>query len=357
MKGISINGKFLGAGLNGVHRTAALFSEALLSRRGDAFDIEIVAPQRAKKDGATDQLHPRVVNGRFGSGQGWEMISLPLATRDRLLVNFCNLGPLMHPNSVVMVHDAQTYLYPGDYSGGQASAYRVLLPLIGRRSRRLLTVSEFAKKSLVANGVATEEKIDVVHNGADHLSWVSADKKILATHELSKSGYALALGSVKSYKNMQCLFDAFAHPSLSDLPLVLAGGPGEDAYRKKGFSALSGVRFLGPVSDAELRALYENAQMFLFPSRTEGFGLPPLEAMAFGCPVIASNAGAMPEVCKDGALLLEPDDIAAWRAAILRFRDPTASLQNRKAAEERAAHFTWQRAGDRLWTLIHDLAA
>ena len=355
MRGVTVNGKFLGAPLGGVHRTAGLYAEALLARRAEGADIEVVAPRAAPEDPAFRALDPRVVPGRLGAGQGWEMLTLPRAARGRLLVSLCNLAPIAHPRSVVMIHDAQTYLHPEDYSGRQAIAYRLLLPVIARRARRVLTVSEFARRSLAEHGVAPEDRIAVVHNGGDHLLRVPAEQGTLGAHGLARGGYALALGSTKSYKNLRRLFAAFDHPALADLPLVVAGGPPAGAYA--GWGAPSGARFLGPVTDGALRALYEGAAMFLFPSRTEGFGLPPVEAMSCGCPVAAARAGAMPEVCGEGALLVDPEDTEGWRAAAQRLREPDAAMALRPAAAERAAHLTWRRAGERLWSAVEDLAA
>ncbi|QEW17877.1 D-inositol 3-phosphate glycosyltransferase [Marinibacterium anthonyi] len=356
MTGITVNGKFLGGQLNGVHRTAALYTQALLAHDGDDAEVEIVAPRPVPEGSVFGSLSPRVLPSRLGSGQGWEMIALPMATRDRLLVNLCNLAPVLHPNYVVMIHDAQTYLYPQDYSGRQAAAYRMLLPLIARRARRVLTVSEFARRTLDAHGVAPADKISVVHNGTDHLKDVAPDDSVLARHGLVPGAYAMALGSAKSYKNIPRLFAAFDHPDLCDLPLVVAGGPPAEAYARIGAVAPANARFLGPVTDAELRALYSNATMFLFPSRTEGFGLPPVEAMGCGCAVISADAGAMPEICGKGALLVDPEDTLAWRAAILRFRDPSARQAFAADAAQRADHFSWQRAGARLREVVSEYA-
>ncbi|WP_172332212.1 glycosyltransferase family 1 protein [Mangrovicoccus sp. HB161399] len=356
MKGISVNGKFIGAPLNGVHRTAALYAGALLAHHEREADVEVVSPRRLAEDPVFAELTPRVLNSPVGSGQGWEMLALPYDTRRRMLVNFCNLAPLAHPDFVVMIHDAQTFLYPQDYTGRQAKAYRFLLPLIARRARRILTVSEFARQSLAEHDVAPLEKISVVHNGGDHLLRTSADDTVVERHGLVPGGFALALGSTKSYKNIACLFKAFDHPDLADLPLVIAGGPPAEDYLAADARPPASVRFIGRVSDAELRALYSHAAMFLFPSKTEGFGLPPLEAMTCDCAVIAAAAGAMPEVCGDGALLVDPEDADAWREAVVRFRAPEARQAYAPSAAERTRMFTWEKAGARLWDIVGDLA-
>lgn len=355
VKSIAINGKFIGAPLNGVHRMAALYTEALLAHRADGIDIDVLAPSETRDDTVSAALQPRIVPGYFGAGQGWEMATLPWVARSRLLVNFCNLGPVAHPRSVVMIHDAQTFLYPADYTGRQAMAYRLLLPVIAKRAVRVLTVSEFARQSLAEQGIAPLDKTVVVHNGTDHLLEIKPDDAAVAAHGLRAQGYALAFGSSKSYKNVGRLFAAFDHPDLADLPLVIVGGPPAETYRAQGMVIPPSARFLGAVPDAALRALYAHAQMFLFPSRTEGFGLPPLEAMTFGCPVIAAHAGAMPEVCGDGAILLDPEDTEAWRAAILELCRSGAPDGLSNAAARRAQHFSWKRASETLWRALSDL--
>ena len=167
-----------------------------------------------------------------------------------MLLNFCNLAPLAHGNSVVMIHDAQTFLFPDDYSGRQATFYRLLLPWIARRARRILTVSEFSRQSLAAHGIGTLDKIDVVHNGTDHILDTSPDPDALAQHGLAKGGYVLTLGSAKGYKNMRSIFAAMHGGGPESLPLVVAGGPGEDAYRAQGWTPPAGTIFTGFVSDA-----------------------------------------------------------------------------------------------------------
>ncbi|GAD55974.1 glycosyltransferase family 4 protein [Limimaricola cinnabarinus] len=353
MKRITINGKFLGASLNGVHRTAAHYATELLK----ADRTRIVAPRPHDPDPEFPTLVPEALPGRFGAGQGWEMLSLPRIAKGDLLVNFCNLGPILHRNSIVMIHDAQTFLHPQDYSGRQATAYRSLLPWIARGARRILTVSEFSKGSLVAHGIGKADKIDVIHNGTDHLQSTAADASVLARHDLTAGGYVLALGSAKAYKNMRVLFDAFRDRRPEDPPLVVAGGPPAARYVAAGWTPPPGTIFTGFVSDAELRALYENAACFAFSSLTEGFGLPPVEAMWSDTPVISARAGAMPEVCADAARYVPPQDAAAWRDAIRGLlADPAAQAEMKAKGRARAAELTWARAGERLRELVLPLA-
>lgn len=357
MARIDINGKFLGAGLNGVHRTAAHYASLLIERgRAEGHEVRLLAPRPFKPDPEFPLLDPVVHPGRFGTGQGWEMLTLPRLAKGALLVNFCNLAPLLHGRSVVMIHDAQTYLHPADYSGRQAAAYRALLPLIGARALRVLTVSEFSRQSLAAHRVGRLDKIDVVHNGTDHILAAKPEPEILAAHDLAPGDYVMVVGSAKGYKNIARVFDAMRSPAPGGLRLVVAGGPGESVYRDKGWSAPERTVFTGFVSDGELRALYEGAAAFAFPSQTEGFGLPPVEAMLCGAPVVAARAGAMPEVCGDGAMLVDPDSTEAWRAAlgeVLSNRESRAALRAKGTA--RATAFSWEASGARLWEVLGGL--
>ena len=351
---IVINGKFLGAGLNGVHRTAAHFASLLIERARNHADVRLAAPRPFDCDPGFPLLVPEVRPGRFGAGQGWEMLTLPRIARGALLVNFCNLAPLLHGNSVVMIHDAQTFLYPGDYSGRQAKGYRALSPWIARRARRVLTVSDFSRRCLVEHGIGRMDKIDVVPNGTDHILDVEPENAILDQHGLDAGGYVLTVGSAKGYKNIRRVFEAMNGQAPAGLKLVVAGGPPRETYITAGWTPPDEAVFTGFVSDAELRALYAGARVFAFPSLTEGFGLPPVEAMQCGTPVVAARAGAVPGVCGEAALLVEPEDTAAWRAGIDRLAGPEGAAFVEKG-RERAAQLSWSAAGDRLWEVLRPL--
>jgi glycosyltransferase involved in cell wall biosynthesis len=151
------------------------------------------------------------------------------------------------------------------------------------------------------------------------------------------------------------LVEAFLAARLPDVRLVIAGGGNPTVFRDAGLPSADTVDYLGRVSDAELKSLYANAMVFACPSITEGFGLPPLEAMRSGCPVIATTGGAVPEMCGNAARYADPMDPAAWTAALCEVAGDPA-LRDAMAAKSRARanRFTW---GGAARQLLSDLKA
>jgi len=289
--------------------------------------------------------------------QAWEQLELPGLARGAVLVNLCNLAPLRHPRSVTLIHDAQVYLTPESYSTAFLAWYRFALPRIGARAARIVTISEYSRDCLVRFGVAPREKISVVPNGADHLCEVAAEPGIITRLALRPGRYVLAAANAQRHKNVSVLFKAFASPALADLTLVLAGADGAQAFAASGAVPPPGAVFAGRVSDGELKALYENAACLAFPSTTEGFGLPPVEAMALGCPAVVAPCGALPEVCGDAALYAAADDPAAWAPAIRRLADePDLAEAMRGAGRARAALYRWEASARKLLAVIDEVA-
>jgi glycosyltransferase involved in cell wall biosynthesis len=140
----------------------------------------------------------------------------------------------------------------------------------------------------------------------------------LVKHNLQPGRYVFAVSSITPHKNFAVIARALPQLKSLGIQVAVAGAVNDGLFQHTDAEALSGLKRLGYVTDAELRALYEQALVFVFPSLYEGFGIPPLEAMALGCPVLASNAAAMPEVCGDGALYFDPQDESALAQLITR---------------------------------------
>lgn len=354
MRRVVFNGKFRAGGLNGVHRVAArLIAEVdeLLSAAPSPDDppCALIVP-RGCADGLALNAIQLIEDDRPAS-QAWEQLRLPRLAAGGLLVNLANLAPVSHRPKLTLLHDAQFLRADSSYPWRQRMGYRLLTPLMARSSARVLTVSAFSAGELARGGVTGKTAADVLHNGADHVLEVEPDPAALARLGLAPRGYALMFGSPKAYKNNAVVFAAFAGGALAPLRLVIVG-PRRAALEAAGLVPPADAVFAGPCDDAVLRALYEGAEALLFPSRTEGFGLPPVEAMLCGCPVIAAPCGAVPEVCGDAARYADPDDPAAWRAAL-------ASLPRERlsaAGRSHAARYTWARAGRNLLAALRELA-
>jgi len=303
-------------------------------------------------------------------GHLWEQVILPSQSGRSLLWSPGNTGPLSKENQVVTVHDASTLDHPEWFSGKFAIWYRFLIPRLARKARKIITVSEFSKERLIANCSIAESKVVVIHNAID-ARFQPASPEVIAAfrerHQLLRP-YCLYVGSLEPRKNLSALLKAWRELSLTDFDLVLAGTAGH-VFREKGFTDFPiGARLFGRVTDDELPTLLSAATTFIFPSLYEGFGFPPLEAMACGCRVVCSNATSLPEVCGPA---FDPKDPASTGAVV--YFDPNdqeqlvAQLQvvlamNTEAANRmklnginRAAHFSWDRCASQTWAVLKEL--
>lgn len=347
-KTIYINGRFLTQRVTGIQRyaretLAAL--DSLLAGQGQAGRWVVLAPQGAERP-ALRHIDFRSV-GRF-HGHLWEQLDLPWHARDGYLVNFATTGPLLKKAQTVTVHDASVYQVPDAFSWKFRAWYRLVVRVIGNRSRLTLAVSQFAASEVARHFGVRPERIRVTSEGWEHLLGVPADDTVLARHGLARGGYVLAVSSPTPNKNFAAVLEASRLLADLDLKFVIAGSADTRVFASAGdLSGASLVR-VGYVSDAQLRALYENAMCFAFPSRYEGFGIPPLEAMGLGCPVVASSIPSVREVCGDAALYFDParpDELAQNLRAL--HGAPARLADMRERGRMRAARYSWLEAARR----------
>ena len=353
MRPILFNGKFLSARPTGVHRVAEELIRAVdtLLEERDELEAVLIHPRDIVRRPTLRRISQRRV-GR-STWQVWEQGELPLVAGPGLLVNLCNLGPVMRRDAITMIHDAQVIESPQSYAPLFRAYYRAVQPVIARRHRAVVTVSDYARDALVRHGVAPSSAITVIPNGVDHVTRTPPDRTAARAHGLTPGRYVLAPATAQAHKNVAMLIDAFRRPELATTTLALFG---DTPLAEIDRYAPANVAALGRVSDAALFGLMEQAAAFACPSLTEGFGLPPLEAMAVGAPVVAAPRGALPETCGDAAIYVDPDDPGAWAETLGRLAD--WGPLRRQRAEEGLAHaqaFTWERSARKLLRLIDEV--
>ncbi|BCD62056.1 mannosyl-N-acetyl-alpha-D-glucosaminyl-diphospho-ditrans,octacis-undecaprenol 3-alpha-mannosyltransferase / alpha-1,3-rhamnosyltransferase [Nitratiruptor sp. YY08-26] len=277
--------------------------------------------------------------------------------------NYISFPTFFDIPTITFIHDLSHIRYKEYHPKERVEYFEKYLPKSIEKSTKIVTISEFTKHELIDLSLCDKEKIEVIYNGVDpkfrptsYNEFISITKR----YNLQYQNYFLFVGTLEPRKNLKNLLAAYLqylkttnHPT----PLVLAGGVG---WRSEHFDDLlqkalnSGyVKRLGYVSEEDLIALYGGAKAFVFPSFYEGFGLPPLEAMACGTPVIASNSSSIPEVVGDAGILIDPYDVQQICKALQRI-DEDEKLRKSLATKglKRAKAFSWQKATQNLAKLI-----
>lgn len=342
--GFALNGRFLTQELTGVQRyawnVAHHFNDILSSVSSVA---PILAPIRA-----TDPNLPRMPLVKFGrlGGHAWEQVALP-ARWHGSLVNLCNTAPVVKTKQVVCIHDANVFIEPDSYSAYFRVYYRLLQSALVRRSTEVTTVSSDAAMQIAKYLPLDASQITVLPNGHEHaLEWKPqlaqiAPSIVSARHGGANRPFVLALGSLAPHKNLRLVMGIA--PRLNDvgIDIIVVGGSSK-IYSSEILDGGSNVVFTGRIDDNDLAYLLQHAMCLLFPSWTEGFGLPIVEAMALGCPVISSDRASMPEVCGDAALMAPPDEPETWIRHVETLKG-SQYLQEElsQAGRQRVKRFSW----------------
>jgi glycosyltransferase involved in cell wall biosynthesis len=366
-----INGRFLSQPPTGVQRYAGEIVRALdeiVSEQGtkaNGLKIELLCPPGSRDLPGLNSISVSTV-GR-GKGHLWEQTMLPHYVKGGLL-SLGNTGPLAISKQIVCIHDANPRLFPQSYSKPFRLFYRALLPALGRRAAAITTVSKFSALQLRKFGIAPASNIPVIPNGHEHVRrWQPSHSQ--ATRQAAGPGTVVLLGSPAPHKNISLLLDLADCLRSQGLKLAIAGALDSRVFRAKHhrtamaaapapFCDEKGVIWLGRVSNDELAALLKDSLCLAFPSYVEGFGLPALEAMALGCPVVASDRASIPEVCGTAALYAAPDGREAWLAHFLRLRgEAPLRLELAEKGRARAKQFSWRQSAQSYLNLMAHLGS
>lgn len=354
MAELFINGRFLTRRMTGVDRFAREVVAAIdrMLVDGDplvaGLQVTILVPPSDSLEHDYRRIQVRQVGKRQGTA--WEQLDLARAVpQGALLLSLCNTGPALRREHAVVIHDAGTERMPQAYSRGFRWWYRLLMPLLGRNARHLLTVSAFSRRELETVFSIPAGKAVVVSEGGEHILRVQPDPEALQRFGLDQRPYLLAVSSMAANKNFRLIVEALALLDNPPFEIAIAGGANPRVFGHAGNVETANVRWLGYVSDGELRSLYGGALGFVFPSLYEGYGLPPLEAMSCGCPVLVSTAASIPEVCGDAGLYFDPHDAVSLKEAMLRLaNDGELREQMRERGYQRARSYSWDRAAREL---------
>ncbi len=268
--------------------------------------------------------------------------------------------------SIFVVHDLTFRLFPKVHMPLNRWFLRIMLPLFLKQADTIIAVSEATRKDLIKYYPTATGKTHVIKEGVStHFQHVKDSLTIESVKKKYKlpDKFFLFLGTIEPRKNIPMLLNAFKHVQahIPGMPLVIVGKKG---WRKKSIFKLihdkkglgKNVVFINTVSENDLPAVYSLATTFVYPSRYEGFGLPVLEAMACGTPVICSNTSSLPEVTGDSAFLVPPDDMQAWKQAMIKVaKNQNLQKDMRKKGFKRSACFTWHKTAQQVLNIIHSI--
>lgn len=307
--------------------------------------------------------------GNYSISEQWKV---PLALRRERVTLFHAphyvLPPLVHCRSIVTIHDCIHLMFPQYLPNRMALTYaRTSMAMAASRATRVLTVSESSKADIMRFFGTDPGKIDVIYNAFDERFGIEPNEeevvRVRERYQLHDE-FVLYAGNVKPHKNLERLIDAFhivRNRGLDHLKLVMIGDDiSKYASLRRAvhqYQLHKYVRFLGYLPEETLAVMYRLAGVFVFPSLYEGFGLPPLEAMASGTPVVTSNVSSLPEVAGDAAQLVDPYDPEAIADGIYRvLTDVDLRRDLRQKGLARARQFSWETSVRRVREIYGEVA-
>lgn len=345
-----VNGRYLTQKATGVHRYAFEICNKLHEM---GVDFHVAIPQEIEPSYKFD-----FKTVRCGSLKThlWEQISLPRYLKsigNPLLISFTGCGPLNYNNQIMTIHDVSHERYPQWFSKNYYRFYHFMMPRIGKKAHAILTVSEFSRQEIVDTLGLDANKIHVVHSNVPFHNKPSNEEILSYRPSPDAERYIIAVSSMDPRKNFSRLVEAFRHIDDKSVKLYIIGMSFK-AFNTPDLQQLTSknVHLPGYIPDEALQSMYQNALLSVYPSLYEGFGLPPLESMTYGCPVINSDIPALREVSEDAAIYVDPYDTHNITMTINRLlKDADLRQELRIKGLEQIKKYSWEKSASQVYEL------
>lgn len=348
---IVVNARFLTQNISGVQRFAI---EICLRLKQQIDDIEFVSPDNILQHDIAQLLNAKIIGKRHG--HLWEQLDLPTYLRHNgkpLLINLANTAPLFYNNKIVTIHDTAYKVFPRTYPKSFLLFYNFMIPQILRNSKHVFTVSKYSKAEICKYYQIPKEKISVIYNATSNI--------FKPTPTDSSIKYFLAVSSLNYRKNFIYILNAFSlYQAQGGKGYIYIIGDLKNKSFKEidltSYKTNKYIKFLGRVSDTELVKYYSNALAFIYPSLYEGFGIPPLEAQACGCPVICANTSCLPEIFGDSVLYCDPYNIETLKELMLKIYEDEKLRNNLiKNGFRNKEKYYWEKSANQIISIINTL--
>jgi len=352
---IVVNALFLSQKITGVQRYAIEISKELKKIFKD--EIKFVAPKNIIHHELAKILDVEVI-GNF-TGFLWEQVDLKhylSRNNNPVLLNLRNTAPLFYQKNIVVLHDLIFMKNKKWFSKKCPYCYRIFAPILLKKALKIITVSDFSKQDIIKTFNIKPHNIEVVYNAVSSEFREHSDENF----ENKYGDYILSVASLLSpRKNLCNIIKAFNKLNTRNLKLVVVGAELKHFSDQNMFNEIKfneNIILAGYVDDKTLVNFYKNAKLLVFPSLYEGFGVPPIEAMSFGCPVLASNVASLPEVCEDAAYYVDPYNVNDIFDGIDKILN-SGSLRDEliQKGYERQAEFSWENSACKLVKIIENI--
>jgi glycosyltransferase involved in cell wall biosynthesis len=350
-KKIYINGRFLTHPVAGIPRFSYEMCRAMCQ---SGMEITVVAPLGSPRK---DYPFPVEYYGKKKSHL-WEQIDLYRFIKRKngaLLISFSGLGPVLYKNHLPTIHDLSFWRHPEWFSFSYTLIYKILTPILVRKAFAVLTVSQFSKREIIDLLKIKEDKVTVVPNAVSLAFSTEQDEPEREMPD-GEERYVLMVSARDRRKNFYRAVQAFLSLNQDNVKLYIVGGSGT-VFKEKGLADFHhpSIKLLGRISDEALSFYYRHASLFVYPSLYEGFGLPPIEAMAHGCPVLVSDIEPLREVCGEAACYCNPKDISSIAEGMKTLlEDEVLRLRLVEAGYRQIKNYRWELSVQKMKTCLNN---